>query len=204
MRGVSLPAAVQRRARIRDERARAEERELSRVPSAAGESGAEGASRVHDLSAPDGVELPELPRVDLPGVSAKPARCGVVGGGVWRAGADGGAGEFRGAVSSGVREAAAASVHATGRAVGDDERVRAVPRDRASESGRVGGKLHGVPHAAYELGGDRARAADVRAVPHGSGPFADRDLRRVEARHPVQRAVGAAEFVEAAEAAHDA
>ena len=80
-------------------------------------AGEEGSSRICDCQrATDGGKLPQLPRTDLPAVPAQPARGAVLGGDLWREGADAGAGEFFGDVSAGRDEAAAASVCGSWRA----------------------------------------------------------------------------------------
>ena len=73
------------------------------------------------------------------------------------------------------------------------DRLPGLPPDRPAEPRRFHRKLHGVPLAAFDVDRAGARAADVRAVPHGARPRAGRDLHRVEARCAVRGATRHAE-----------
>ena len=71
----------------------------------------------------------------------------------------------------------------TGRRFRDEERLHHVPRDRQAQRRRHHRQLHALPHAAHVLGRGRAPAEHLRPVPHGAGPFADRNLH--ESKHGV-------------------
>ena len=138
---------------------------------------------------PDGRQLPRLPRAGVPAVPAQPARRPVVGGGLRREGASP-AGAGRVLASSSTPAACnrpANPLVALEGAGGGRQRLRQVPRRRQAQRGRHDRHLHRLPHPAHRLRRARPPADDLRPVPHGAGPLADRDLPRVEARRPVPR-----------------
>ena len=96
-------------------------------------------------------------------------------------------------LSAGRDEASAASIRHARRRLRDGQRLRAMPRDRQAQCRRHDRHLHQLPYPSHQFGGNRPPAAYLRAMPHGAGPFADRNLRRVETRHDVQRAGEAAQ-----------
>ena len=83
-------------------------------------------------------------------------------------------------------------VTARGR-LGDGQRLRAVPHHRQAQRRRHHRQLHRLPLPPHQFGRARPAAHHMRAMPHGSRPFADRNLRRVEAWRDVCRAGAAAQ-----------
>ena len=62
-----------------------------------------------------------------------------------------------------------------------------VPRHRQAERRWNRGNVHGLPYATYVVGSNRSAADDVRAMSHGTGSFAARNLQRIEAWADVSR-----------------
>ena len=137
----------------------------------------------------------ELPRADLPGVSAQPPCRAVVGGGLWREGTDSGAGRvFRKRYQPGgtrrpphpLCESEGASAMASG-----CEQCHSVGKPNAD--GTIGTCT--ACHTRHTSSVAIARLpTHLRPVSHGPRSFADRDLRRVEARRDVPRAGEAAQL----------
>src|SRR5579871_1104949 len=101
MRRVPHANAVLRGARIRNEQAREQRRELSGLPPSCPGTGEERTPRLRDIErAPDGRELPKLSRADLPAIPPQPPCRNLVGRGFRREGAHTRASEFLRAVSA--------------------------------------------------------------------------------------------------------
>ena len=94
----------------------------------------QGPPRLRRLDEADGRQLPELPRADLPGVPAQPARRAVVGGGLRRGRPDAGAGRVLRALSAGRHAARRASA---GRRSKARRRRRAAARSATASAGRT-------------------------------------------------------------------
>ena len=65
---------------------------------------------------------------------------------------------------------------------------------RPDQPRRLRRLLFGVPQSAFLLGLPGAPSRQLRQMPHGSGPPADGNLLRVEARHRLPRVQGRAEY----------
>ena len=179
VRGVPSAAAVLGRPRVRDERARAEGRELSRLPSAGhGQQKTDHHGFVISTALTAG-NCRSCHEGDLPAVPAQPARRARRG---RRSTAQQAltpeqvafAEQFQ---PGGVQRPPHPLAVLEGR-LGGDQRLRAVPQRRQAQRRRHDRHLHRLPHPAHLLGRARPPADDLRPVPHGAGPLADRDLRR--------------------------
>jgi hypothetical protein len=92
--------------------------------------------------------LAQLTRSDLSAVLAQPACGGLAGPGVRRTGAEAQTGDLRGALSTRLREASSASTRRQRRCG-----LRELPQYRSAERRWDHRQLHGVSHAAHQLGG---------------------------------------------------
>ena len=187
MRRVPPAGDLRDRARVRAQPACPQECQLPGLPPTCRRTRSDGASRLHDRKSLTSKNLQRVSRRAVRAVRAQSARGSIVGRGARNQGLLGTANCRGRALPQGMGKACAQRGWRARGARRASERLRSLSQHRQAQCRRLLRHLHQLPRQAQRIGGARAAAHHLRAMPHGSGPQSARDLRRVQARRVVRR-----------------